>query len=413
MDILLTIAVALTAALVTFLVTRMVMVDRNRKLISSRDMEIARQKAMLEASEKSLKDMKESGDEALKALRAEVTAETEKILKAREAELTKNNRSQLDEILNPLKESMVQMRKAMDDNAREHVRSTTEMKEKFAQAVKEMGQKTSDIGAKAEELTTALTARPKVQGNWGENFLEDILSREGFEKGLHYDREVANTDQSRPDFRFHFRDGIEEKDLVVDSKVSLTAFVRYVNAQDDSEREAALKDHIDSVNKHIDELARKEYAKKIDERKRFADYVLMFMPIDAAFRVAADKDQFLWKNAYDKGILIATEQTIMPFLKIMKLTWNKYQQDSNIQDVMKAAEELIDRVGAFYDDYKDLGARLNSVCNAYNKGVGKLAEDGRSITTSAKKIMKLGARRSKGKAFEVPEKTVELEQNNE
>ena len=230
MDILLIAAVALTAALLTFLVTRMILTDRSRKAISARDMEIARQKAMLEASEKSLKEMKASGDEALKALRAEVTAQTETILKAREAELSKNNRTQLDEILNPLKESMVQMRKAMDDNAREHVRSATEMKEKFAQAVKEMGQKTSDIGAKAEELTTALTARPKVQGNWGENFLEDILSRDGFEKGLHYDREVANTDLSRPDFRFHFRDGIEEKDLVVDSKVSLTAFVRYVNA---------------------------------------------------------------------------------------------------------------------------------------------------------------------------------------
>ncbi len=408
----LTVAAALAAALVAFLVTRMVLVDRSRKLISGKDMEIARQKALLEASEKSLKDMKAANDEALKALRAEVTAETEKILKAREAELTKNNRTQLDEILNPLKESMLQMRKAMDDNAKEHVRSTTEMKEKFAQAVREMGQKTSDIGAKADELTTALTARPKVQGNWGENFLEDILSREGFEKGLHYDREVANTDQSRPDFRFHFRDGMEEKDLVVDSKVSLTAFVRYVNAGSEQEREAALKDHIDSINKHIEELARKDYAKKIEERKRFADYVLMFMPIDAAFRVAADRDQFLWKNAYDKGILIATEQTIMPFLKIMRLTWNKYQQDSNIHDVMKAAEELIDRVGSFYDDYKALGERINSVCSAYNKGINKLEEGGFSITTSARKIMKIGARRSKGKAFEVPDKTVELQQDN-
>ena len=317
----------------------------------------------------------------------------------------------MDGILKPLKESISAMEKAMKENASSHLETTTKLSEQLKNAVKEMQEKTSDVGKKADTLSEALTGKPKVQGCFGENFLDAILAGEGLQEGKHYSREAANDDLSRPDFVFHFKDGYEEKDLVVDSKVSLTAFVDYMNATTPEDKASALDRHIKSVRKHIDELSRKEYAKK--RAKSFADYVLMFMPRDMAFRVALEADPMLWQEAYQKNVLIATEQTIMPFLKIIQLTWNKFQQDTNTQKITIAAQNMIDRVGAFYDAYIDLGKKLKSVTTAYNSGISKLKEGGQSITTSAKQVMELGVKRSKGKEFIVPDQMIEIESDNE
>lgn len=360
--------------------------------------EMARQAQ--ENYERALKEMKET-------VVSSMTAETEKLLKTREKELKEGNQTNMDGILKPLKESISAMEKAMKDNAVSHLKSTTELSEQLKQAVKEMQEKTSDVGRKADTLSEALTGKPKVQGCFGENFLDAILAGEGLQEGTHYTREAANDDLSRPDFVFHFKDGFEEKDLVVDSKVSLTAFVDYMNAENPEDKKEALDRHIKSVRKHIDELSRKEYAKK--RAKSFADYVLMFMPRDMAFRVALEAEPLLWQEAYQKNVLIATEQTIMPFLKIIQLTWNKFQQDTNTQKITVAAQNMIDRVGAFYDAYTDLGKKLKAVNTSYNSGISKLKEGGQSITTSAKQVMELGIRRSKGKDFVVPDQMIELE----
>ena len=349
--------------------------------------------------EKALSQMKET-------VLAGMTAETEKLLRKREKELSDENQSSMDGILKPLKESITAMEKAMKDNASSHIETTAKLSEQLKQAVKDMQEKTSDVGRKADTLSEALTGRPKVQGCFGENFLEAILAGEGLEAGKHYSREAANDDLSRPDFVFHFKEGLEQKDLIVDSKVSLTAFVDYMNASSEEEKASALDRHIRSVRKHIDELARKEYAKK--NARSFADYVLMFMPRDMAFRVALEADPMLWQEAYKKGVLIATEQTIMPFLKIMQLTWNKFQHDTNTQKITAAAQNMIDRVASFYDSYAELGRKLKAVCGEYNKGITKLQDNGQSITTSARQVISIGVRRSKGKEFNVPEEMVEI-----
>lgn len=377
----------------------------------------ARLKAQEELYEKRIADMEklseqaqENYDKALKSMKETVvtsmTAETEKLLKQREKELSEENQSTMDGILKPLKESITAMEKAMKDNASSHLETSTKLSEQLKQAVKEMQEKTSDVGKKADTLSEALTGRPKVQGCFGENFLEAILAGEGLEEGKHFTREAANEDLSRPDFVFHFKEGLEQKDLIVDSKVSLTAFVEYMNAESEEDKTIALDRHIRSVRKHIDELAKKDYAKK--NAKSFADYVLMFMPRDMAFRVALEADPMLWQEAYKKGVLISTEQTIMPFLKIMQLTWNKFQHDTNTQKITLAAQNMIDRVGAFYDSYTELGRKLKAVFGEYNKGITKLQDSGQSITTSARQVISLGVRRSKGKDFTVPEETLEI-----
>ena len=365
----------------------------------------------MKANSELLKREKENYERALKEMKETVvtsmTAETEKLLRAREKELKEGNQTNMDGIIKPLKESISAMEKAMKENADSHLKSTTELSAQLKQAVKDMQEKTSDVGRKADSLSEALTGKPKVQGCFGENFLDAILAGEGLQEGKHYTREAANEDLSRPDFVFHFKDGFEEKDLIVDSKVSLTAFVDYMNATVPEEKAAALDRHIKSVRKHIDELSKKEYAKK--RAKSFADYVLMFMPRDMAFRVALEAEPMLWQEAYQKNVLIATEQTIMPFIKIIQLTWNKYQQDTNTQKITVAAQNMIDRVGAFYDAYSELGRKLKSVTTAYNAGITKLQDDGLSITTSARQVMEIGVKRSKGKEFKVPDQMIEME----
>ena len=426
MTIIIAVAAALIAAGVTWLATRSVYGTKLESQTILHQTELSVQEKVLrqeietlkevhknekENADKMAKQAQENYEQALKQMKetvvASMTAETEKLLKAREKELTEGNQDKMDGIIKPLKESIAAMEKAMRENADSHLKSTTELSQQLKSAVKEMQEKTSDVGKKADTLSEALTGKPKVQGCFGENFLDAILAGEGLQEGIHYTREAANDDLSRPDFVFHFKDGYEQKDLVVDSKVSLTAFVEYMNAEGPELKKEALDRHIKSVRKHIEELAKKEYAKK--RAKSFADYVLMFMPRDMAFRVALEGEPMLWQEAYQKNVLIATEQTIMPFLKIIQLTWNKYQQDTNIQKITEAAQNMIDRVGAFYDLYIDLGKKLKSVNSAYNSGISKLKPEGQSITTSAKQVIAIGAKRSKGKEFIVPEEMLSIE----
>ena len=423
MDILIiTLLTAAIAALVSWLITRSVLNSRHNakynacqtemqmlrkdhellKELHAKEMDNAEKLALKaqENYERALKEMKET-------VVASMTAETEKLLKKREQELADGNQTTMDGILKPLKESISAMEKAMKDNAVSHLENTTKLSEQLKQAVKEMQEKTSDVGRKADTLSEALTGRPKVQGCFGENFLDAILAGEGLQEGIHYTREAANEDLSRPDFVFHFKDGYEQKDLIVDSKVSLTAFVDYMNSGDPAEKAAALDRHIKSIRKHIDELSKKDYAKK--NARSFADYVLMFMPRDMAFRVALEADPMLWQTAYQKNVLIATEQTIMPFLKIMQLTWNKFHHDTNTQKIAAAAQNMIDRVASFYDSYIELGKKLKAVNTAYNSAAVKLKPDGQSITTSARQVMSLGVKLSKGKELNIPEELPETE----
>lgn len=403
--IIITISTSAAAAVITWIITRgyfKARIQSQEELHASRikDMEKMAEQAQTNY-DKALSQMKET-------VVASMTAETEKLLRKREKELSEGNQSAMDGILRPLKESISAMEKAMKDNASSHLETTAKFSEQLKNAVKEMQEKTSDVGRKADTLSEALTGRPKVQGCFGENFLEAILAGEGLQEGKHYSRETANEDLSRPDFVFHFKENLEQKDLIVDSKVSLTAFVDYMNATSEDEKAVALDRHLKSVRKHVDELARKEYAKK--NARSFADYVLMFMPRDMAFRLALEADQMLWQEAYRKGVLIVTEQTIMPFLKIMQLTWNKFQHDTNTQKITAAAQNMIDRVAAFYDSYTELGRKLKAVSIEYNKGITKLQDSGQSITTSARQVISLGVRRSKGKEFNVPEEMMEIEE---
>jgi DNA recombination protein RmuC len=397
-------AAAVIAGAGAWFITRMSFMDRMKVQERMHQKELENAERLLKQAqgnyENALQEMK-------KTVTASIAAETQKLLKERENELTEENQSNMETILKPLKESIETMRKAMKDNETSHVETTAKLSKQLEQAVREMTEKTSDVGKKADSLSEALTGRPKVQGCFGENFLNDILIREGMKEGEQYTREAANADKSRPDFVFHFKDGLDEKDLIVDSKVSLTAYVEYMNAETEEERATALDRHVKSVRKHIEELSAKDYTRKTD--RSFADYVLMFMPMEMAYRTALAADPMLWQDACQKNVLIVTEQTIIPFLKIMHLTWNKYRHDTRIHEITVAAQNMVDRVADFYDQYTDIGDKLKEVAKAYNKGAIKLRPGGRSITTSANQVIDLGAKLSKKKELSVPEAIPEIE----
>ena len=397
-------AAAIIAGAGAWYITRLSFTERIKALEKMHEKDLQNADKLLDQAqenyENALQEMK-------KTVTASIAAETQKLLKEREDELAEENQSNMESILKPLKESIETMRKAMKENENSHVETTAKLSKQLEQAVKDMTEKTSDVGKKADTLSEALTGRPKVQGCFGENFLNDILVREGMKEGEQYTREAANADKSRPDFVFHFKDGLDEKDLIVDSKVSLTAYVEFMNADTEEERETALDKHIKSVRKHIDELSAKDYTKKTN--KSFADYVLMFMPMEMAYRTALAADPMLWQDAYQKNVLIVTEQTIIPFLKIMHLTWNKYRHDTKIHEITIAAQNMVDRVADFYDQYTDIGQKLAEVTRAYNRGAIKLKPGGRSITTSANQVIGLGAKLSKGKELNIPEPIAEIE----
>lgn len=403
MDMLIIAVCIMIAAIVSWLITRASFLTRLRiqEELHGREMKNAERmhRQTQENYEKALKEMKET-------VITRMSAETESLLKKREKELSEENVTSIDGILKPLKESIEAMQKAMKANENTHVENTTRLSAQLEQAVKEMKEKTSDVGKKADSLSDALTGRPKVQGCFGESYLNDILVREGLKEGVHYVREEANEDKSRPDFVFHFKDGFEEKDLIVDSKVSLTAFVDYRNASTEEEKNASLDRHVKSVQKHIDELCKKEYAKK--NRKSFADYVVMFMPIEMAFRIALEAHPMLWQEAYQKNVLIVTDQTIMPFLKIVQLTWNKYRHDTRVQEITQSAQNMLDRVSEFYSQYTNLGNKVKELGKIYNDGAKKLCEGRMSITTSAKQVINLGGKLSKGKELKVPEEIAQI-----
>lgn len=403
MDTLIIIAAAAVSAVITWLITRNTFLSRIRIQDDMHKKEIQNAERMnrqaQENYEKALNEMKET-------VISRMSAETETLLKKREKELSEENTTSIDGILKPLKESIEAMQKAMKANENTHLENTTRLSAQLEQAVKDMKEKTSDVGKKADSLSEALTGRPKVQGCFGESLLDDILAREGLKEGVHYAREESNTDRSRPDFVFHFKDGFEEKDLIVDSKVSLTAFVDYMNATTDEDKKASLDRHVKSVQKHIDELSGKEYAKK--NSRSFADYVLMFMPFESSFRVASEADPMIWQKAYQKNVLIVTDQTIMPFLKIMQLTWNKYRHDTRVQEITQSAQNMLDRVSEFYGHYSNIGKKVKELGNIYNDGAKKLCEGRMSITTSAKQVIELGGKLSKGKEMKVPEVMAEI-----
>lgn len=342
------------------------------------------------------------------SVKVNMKAVTEDMLKQRQKELSESNNENLGQIVNPLKENIAELKKAMDAGAKEQAERNGELKENIRNLMQH-----SDAARKsAEELAAAFKHGSKMQGDWGETILEELLNTQGLTKGVHYDTQATIQDADgravksdeghimRPDVILHLD---ERREVIIDSKVSLTAYVDYVNAETPEEKARCLKAHIESLRSHVKELAKKDYSRYVQSPKVSAGYVIMFVPNTGALWTVLNENPGFWRDAAEQNVYIADEQSLFAALKIVNLTWTQVVQNQNHEKVYALASEMIDRVGMFMDKYKAMGTALDKARSEYEDGARKLGPDGQSIQNTAKKLIALGAKNSTKHALALDE----------
>ena len=324
---------------------------------------------------------------------------TADMLKDRQKEFADSSNQQLGQMVNPLLETIDKMKQTMADTTLKQTEMSSVLKDNIERSMQQaMAAKKS-----AEELANALKHGSKVQGDWGEAVLDELLTSQGLVRGIHYDTQAVirdaqgntvHTDDGatlRPDVILHLD---QRREVIIDSKVSLTAFLDYANADNEADRQRFLKTHIDSLQKHVKELSTKDYSAYVQPPKVRMDYVIMFVPHTGALWTALNAQPDLWRKAMEQNVFIADEQTLFAALRIISLTWTQIRQAENHEQVYRLANEMLDRVGQFMKKYTAIGKALKTATTAYDDAERKLQPSGQSILQTCAKLQKLGAKQS-------------------
>lgn len=338
-------------------------------------------------------------DETISRVQAQIRTETENILKDRQKEFSETSTSSLGQILEPLKNNIKDLREAMNIGRQEQAGFKEAMKGHIDSLITQ----SKAARTSADNLAEALRRGSKVQGDWGETVLEELLSSQGLTEGVHFETQATMTDaggrtltndsgsRMRPDIILHLD---EHRDVIIDSKVSVSAYMDYVNAENDNDRNQYLKAHLASIHRHIDELAKKDYSGYVKYPKVSVGYVIMFVPNLGAFWTALGAEPDLWRRAADRNVYIADEQSLYGALKIVNMTWTQVAQVQNHEKVYGLASEMLDRVGQFMKHFDAVGDALDKAKDSYERGRNKLMPKGQSILNTADKLLKLGAKDS-------------------
>ena len=339
-------------------------------------------------------DLRRQGDafkETAEKLKAEVKSATEDILRQRQEEFAASSKSSLDGLVNPLKASIEGMKAVFEENKEKQ----TEIKTVIEDHMKAIAAKSEAAKESADRLTQAMRHNSKVQGDWGEMILKDLLESMNLSDGVQFDtqptlrdakgRVIRNDNEARmrPDVILHMGDN---RELIIDAKVSLSAYMDYANATNDEQREMALQLHIKSLRDHVKELSRKDYAAYIQPPKSTMDFVIMFVPNTGALWLALKREPKLWHQAMKENVYIADEQTLSAVLRVIDLTWRQIARQKNYEEVFRLANEMVKRVEAFQTQYDKIGEQLSKLHGVYEDGAKKLAPTGRSIITTANQI---------------------------
>ena len=348
--------------------------------------------------------LKAQHDETLRqqldALKSEMALQTQEMLKAREEELSRKAAQTFGTISEGLGKDLKEMKDAFEANKKAHTEDSASIKERFDAAVKSLEEKSLEIGGKADRLADALRGQKKMQGCWGETVLANLLLAEGLVEGRDFDKESTLRDElgfvllgedsdsrMRPDFIFHLPEG---NDIIIDAKVSLNAFIDYVEAPSDEGRADAAKRNVTAVKDQVARLAKKDYARYLRPGRKMLDYVVMFVPNYPALQLAYDLDPTLWRKAYSQGVLITSEETLVPFLRMISIAWTNVEQIKNQQQIIASAQMMIDRVADFSKAHAEMGKRLEEAQACYDRCADKLKDSGHSIVQSARQVVKLG-----------------------
>ena len=366
--------------------------------------QLQQEKTAYEGQLKVLREMNEQQiNNQLKLIQEQMQTTSEKVLKQRQAELGEENKEQVSKIIDPLQKSLKDMQEALDKTKIQQ----TETFARLETTIKANMEKSAEIGETADRLTRALTGEVKIQGNFGELKLKQLLEDLELKEGEQFDTQEtlrdkvgksAKGDDGKglvPDFILHFPNN---RHVVVDSKMSLTDYERYMNAEDGTpEKSGYLKAHIDSVRAQVRRLAKKEYTKFLPEGYNRLNFAIMYVPIEGALNLALLNDATLWREAYDEGVMILGPQTMYMNLRVLEMMWTQVRQLENQEAMMIAANTVIERVQDFGVRFMDVESSMNDTLKKMKKLKVTTGESGPSIITAAKNLLKAGARENKKK----------------
>lgn len=332
-----------------------------------------------------------------------------RLLEEKSQRFSAQNAQQLQSILLPLREKIKEFEENVDRKFLEETREKTSLKKELEQLTHLNQQLSQD----AHNLTSALKGQNKLQGDWGELQLETLLEKSGLQKGIHFLAQTTFKNEEgaakRPDFIIQLP---ENKQLVVDSKVSLTAFERYFNAADSTERDQHLKAHVSSLRSHVDSLSRTNYQTLYQINS--PDYLLLFVPLEGALVAAAQADPRLFSDALERNIVIVTTSSLLATLRTVAHIWKQEKQTKSVLEIARQSGYLYDKFVAFVEDLRTIGTRLDSARTAYDDAMNKLthaARPGDTLIGKAEKIKELGARATKSLPIELlTDVTEEIEQ---
>lgn len=360
--------------------------------------DLARQQAHAEELQRQMTERQDAFASQLEATQREMTLMAQQVLERNTERLKEQNAENVGLLTVPLREAISEMRRAMEESSKESVRDNAS----FRELMRQMMASNKEVGEQAQQLANVLRRDNQASGYMGEVILGDLLRAQGLVEGVHYEVQPYLRDAKghrmkseetgsamRPDVILHYPQG---QDVVIDSKVSMVAYERYVNADSPEEKAKALADHIMSVRRHVTELAAKDYARYLDKDRQAVDFVIMFMPFESSLQLALVNDKTLWHEAFEKKVFVTSEQNLTAILHMIHVAWIQNQQAENQQRVFGLAEQLLDRLGDFIKRYQGIGERLEQTRRVYEDTSKKLFTGNQSVVKKAKELTEMGAK---------------------
>jgi DNA recombination protein RmuC len=350
------------------------------------------------------KEQKQEVNELQEKFSKEFENLANKILEEKTQKFTEQNKENLKNILSPLQDKILHFEKKVEDTHKESIDYHAALRQQIL-GLREMN---AQMSKETINLTKALKGDSKMQGNWGELVLERVLEKSGLEKGREYEVQQSFTNEEGtrilPDVIINLPDG---KKMIVDSKVSLTAYERYVNEEDDAQQNIYLKEHVNSVKRHVEQLSDKRYQDIYHMES--PDFVLLFIPIEPAFALALQEDLNLYNKAFEKNIVIVTPSTLLATLRTIDSMWTNQKQQENAIEIARQAGALYDKFEGFVSDLIKIGKKMDEAKVEYSSAMNKLTEGKGNLVTSAEKLKKMGAKAKKA----LPEAILKRAENNE
>ena len=351
-------------------------------------------KSQLAAQNESLQQLLDSQKEEIVKIQEEAKLQFEnlanKILEEKTLKFTEQNQQNLKNILNPLQEKITDFEKKVENTHKESIDYHAALRQQIL-GLKEMN---LQMSKETLNLTKALKGDSKIQGNWGELVLERVLEKSGLEKGREYEIQKSFTTEEgnrvQPDVIINLPDG---KKMIVDSKVSLTAYEKYINEEDDEQKSSFLKEHVNSLKRHVEQLGSKNYQHLYQMES--PDFVLLFIPIEPAFAIALNEDTQLYNKAFERNIVIVTPSTLLATLRTIDSMWTNQKQQENAYEIARQAGALYDKFDGFVTDLVKIGKKMDEAKTEYEGAMNKLVDGKGNLITSVQKLKIMGAKAKK------------------